>query len=304
MAVISGNVPAHLVAMAKTGFLTAPRKPVRAWERIAKMVTISLATQTLTDIGGAPMPKRERGQKEFFDFIEKSLSVTTHNVPLAIGISGNAIEDDQTGGSLISLARGAGSNYDRYIAQQAYQALNDGDSATAGIVTAGYDGLPLFSNSHVDKGGLYQTAQDNLDSLVLNMTNFETVLVKARKFRDDQGEFTEYAYDTLVVSPQDERAGHNITDNKEDSSTADRALNPYAGKFETVVSPKLDDGAWFITASQEITKPVIIVMKKQPELVSAYYDPIQPEGGMYYFVYDGRFEFYPGDWKTAAMGHS
>lgn len=304
MAVISGNVPNHLVAMAKTGFLTAPRKPVQAWERIAKMVTINLATQTLVDIGGAPMPKREHGQKETFDFIEKSLSVTTHNVPLKIGVSGNAIEDDQTGGSILALARSAGSNYDRYIAQQAYQALNDGDSATAGILTAGYDGLPLFSNSHVDKGGFYTTAQDNLDSLALSMTNFETVLVKARKFRDDQGEFTEYTYDTLVVSPQDERVAKNITANVQDYSTTDRAFNPYAGKFETVVSPKLDDGAWFVTASQEETKPIIIVMKKRPELTSAYFDPNALEGGMYYFVYDGRFEFYPGDWRAAAMGHS
>lgn len=303
MAVISGNVPNHLVAMAKTGFLTAPRKTVPAWMRIAKMFKMDLATQTLVDIGGAPMPIRERGKVVVQDFIEKSLSVYPITFPVIVGVSGNAVKDDQTG-LLLSKVRSAGSNYDRHIAQQAFQALNDGDSVTAGIVTAGYDGLALFSNSHVDKGGAYQTAQDNLDSLSLTMTNFETVLTKAQLFRDDQGEFTDYGYDTLVVDPTNRRAAYNITDNDEDAGTTDRAKNPYAGKFSTVVSPKLDAGAWFVTASQEETKPIIIVMREEPNLESAWFDPLQAEGGVYYFKFTGRYNFFPGDWRTAAMGHS
>jgi len=289
--------------MAKTGFLTAPRKAVAAWTPIAKMVTIDLRNQTLVDIGGAPMPIRERGKIVTQDFIEKVLSVEAVTFPVVVGISGNAVKDDQTG-LLLSRVRGTGSNYDRHIAQQAFQALNDGDSATAGIVTAGYDGLPLFSNSHVDKGGAYQTAQDNLDSLSLTMTNFETVLTKAQLFRDDQGEFTDYAYDAIVVDPTNRRASYNITDNKEDAGTADRAANPYAGKFQTIVSPKLDAGAWIVVATSEETKPVLIVMRETPGLESAWFDPMQPEGGMYYFKFSGRYNFYVGDWKTAAMGHS
>jgi len=300
---ISGNVPGHLLAMAKTGFLTTALKPVPDWMPIAQMVDINLKNQTLVDIGGAPMPVRNRGKVVAQDFIEKLLAVEPLTWDIVVGISGNAVDDDQTG-TLLSRVRGAGANFQRHIAQQAFQALNDGDSATAGVVGAGYDGKALFANDHVDKGAAYTTQQDNLDSLTLTIPNFETVLTKANLARDDQGEFTDYNYDLLVVDPTNRRAAYNITDNKEDSSTTDRAANPYAGKLRTIVSPKLDAGAWILVASGETVKPILIVMRKQPSLEDAWKDPLQTDGGMYYFKFSGRYNFYVGDWRTAWMGHS
>lgn len=299
---ISGNVPNHLVAMAKTGFLTTALKATPDWSPIASMVNIDLRNQTLVDIGGAPMPLRNRGKVVAQDFIEKTLSVEPISWDIVVGISGHAIDDDQTG-TLLSRVRGAGANFQRHIAQQAFQALNDGDSTT-GVITAGYDGLSLYNNSHVDKGAAYTTVQDNLDSLTLTLTNFETVLTKAQLARDDQGEFTDYNYNLLVVDPTNRRAAYNITDNPEDSTTTDRARNPYAGKLTTIVSPKLDAGAWILVASNETVKPILIVMRQAPTLEDAWKDPTQTNGGMYYFKFSGRYNFYAGDWRTAWMGHS
>ena len=299
---ISGNVPGHLVAMAKTGFLTTALKTTPDWTPIASMVNIDLKNQTLVDIGGAPMPVRNRGKVVAQDFVEKILAVEPLTWDIVVGISGNAVDDDQTG-TLLSRVRGAGANFQRHIAQQAFQALNDGD-ATTGVITAGYDGLSLYNNSHVDKGAAYTTAQDNLDSLTLTMTNFETVLTKAQLARDDQGEFTDYNYNLLVVDPTNRRAAYNITDNPEDAGTTDRARNPYAGKLSTIVSPKLDAGAWILVASNETVKPILIVMRKQPTMEATWFDPLQTDGGMYYFKFSGRYNFYAGDWRTAWMGHS
>jgi phage major head subunit gpT-like protein len=299
---ISGNVPQHLVAMAKTGFLTTAVKAVPAWTPIATMVDLTVKNQTLVDLGAAPMPTRNRGKFNAQDFIEKSLAVTPLDWELPVWISGNAVKDDQTG-SLLTRVRSAGSNFQRHISQQAFQALNDGDVST-GVVGVGYDGLVMFSNSHVDKGAAYTTVQDNLNSLSLSLANFETVLTAAQLFRDDQGEFTDYAYDLLVVDPTNRRTAFNITDNAEDYSTGNRAKNPYAGKFSTLVSPKLDTGAWFVVASSETVKPILIVMREQPHLEDSWKDPEAPDGGRYYFNFTARYNFYVGDWRTASMGKS
>ena len=297
---ISGQVPQSLSLLAKTGFLTAALKPVPDWAPIAAMVNMEAKDQTLVDVGGAPMPTRQRGKFNAGDFIEKSLKIEPLDWETVVGIEGNAIKDDQTG-KLLSKVRGAGSNFQRHIAQTAFQALNDGDATTS--FGAGYDGLSFFNNSHVDKGAYYQTVQDNLDSLSLTMDNFETVMVKANLARDDQGEFTDYNYDLLIVDPTNRRMAANITGSREDPGTTDRAINPYVD-MKMIVSPKMDTGAWVLAASSETVKPIIIVMREQPHLEYAWVDPEAPKGGMYWFKFTARYNFYYGDWRTAFMGHS
>lgn len=298
---ISGNVPQHLVATAKTGFLTAVRKPVPNWSPIASMIDLTMKNQTLVDLGAAPMPKQNRGKFSAGDFIEKSLAVAPIDFDLPVWISGNAVKDDQTG-ALLTKVRAAGQNFDRHISQQAFKALNDGDATTN--FGAGYDGLSFYNNSHVDPGANYATAQDNLDNLALSMDNFETVWVKAMTARDDQGEFTNYNYDLLVVDPTNYREAVNITSNPEDFGTANRAKNPWSGMVTPIVSPMLDSGAWVLAASNETAKPILIVMREAPYLDDAWKDPEAPDGGRYYFLFRGRYNFYYGDWRLAYMGKS
>lgn len=297
----SGNVPQHLSLLAKTGFLTTVLKAVPDYAPIAQVIDLTAKNQTLVDLGAAPMPTRNRGKFNAQDFIEKSLPVEPVNWELPVWISGNAVKDDQTG-KLLTKVRNAGSNFQRHIAQTAFQALNDGDAITN--YGAGYDGLAFYSNSHLDKGAQYATIQDNLDSLALSMTNFETVRVKAKLARDDQGEFTDYNYDLLVVDPSNERNAANITSNPQDAGTADRAINPYNGKVSSLVSPKLDTGAWVLVASSESIKPILIVMREKPHLEDAWKDPEAPDGGRYYFLFTARYNFYYGDWRLAFMGKS
>jgi phage major head subunit gpT-like protein len=298
---ISGNVPQHLSLLAKTGFLTTALKPVPDWAPIATMIDMTAKNQTLVDLGGAPMPARNRGKFNAQDFIEKSLAVAPLDWELPVFISGNAVKDDQTG-KLLSKVRAAGSNFQRHLAQTAFAALNDGDATTN--YGAGYDAKAFYANDHADPGAAYTTAQDNLDSLTLSLTNFETVRVKAKLARDDQGEFVDYSYDALVVDPTNERLAKQITDNPLDSTTANRATNPYSGTVRTIVSPKLDTGAWILVASSEVIKPIIIVMREQPHLEDAWKDPEAPDGGRFYFNFTARYNFYYGDWRTAWMGHS
>ncbi len=142
-------------------------------------------TVTLTDIGAAPMPVESKGRNQLQEFVEKSLDLTAKNWEITVGLSQNAIDDDQTG-DLERKVRSAGENFQRWINNQVFKALNDGDATTN--YGAGYDGVAFFAATHVDKGAAYQTAQDNVSALALSLDNFETVKVASKKFVDDQGE--------------------------------------------------------------------------------------------------------------------
>lgn len=299
---ISGEVPYHLLVGARTGFLASAQPNVPIVSPIAESINMSAKSIDLVDIGGAPMPSRNKGRAQVKSMIEKKLTVTPLDWDITVGISYNAIQDDQTGGELERKVRSAGNNFRLDMAQKAFQALNDGDAATN--FGNGYDGTTFYANSHIDQGAAYQTAQDNLDSLALSLPNFETVRVKAMGTRDDQGNFCDYSYDLLVVSPVDERAAAQICDNREDSSTANRAINPYAGKVRYTVSTQFDSGAWVLVASAAPVKPIFIVIREQPNLQAAWFDPNAVDGGMYYFKFYARYNHFYGDWRTAYMGHS
>jgi len=297
---ISGNVPQHLVVAARTGFLTTAVPAVPAYAPIATTLDMTAKSIDLVDLGGAPMPLRNRGRMQVQDFIEKKLTVTPLDWDITVYISHNAVQDDQTG-ELDRKVRAAGDNFQRHIAQQAFQALNDGDATTN--FGAAYDGGAFFANAHVDKGAAYVTGQDNLNNDTLSLANFTTGYVAAQKTRDDQGNFTQFNYDLLVVPPDLAATAYQISRVPGGSETTTNA-NPYAGIIKYSVAPQLDTTAWILVASNENTKPIIIAMREKPNLQSAWFDPESPDGGRFYFKFYARYNHFYGDWRLALMGHT
>lgn len=298
---IAGNVPSHLVVAARTGFLTTAEPEVPAYAPIAETLDMSASSVELVDLGAAPMPTRNKGRPQLQDFIEKRMTVTPLDWDITVWISHNAMKDDQTK-TLDRKVRQAGQNFQKHIAQQAFKALNDGDATTN--FGACYDGLSFFNNAHVDKGAAYTTAQDNVYGLALSLDNFETVRVAATKTREDQGEFTGYDYNLLVVSPELERVAANICNNKDAYDTANREMNPYAGALRYIVSPKFDSTAWVLVAGNDNIKPIIVAMRERPNLQAAWFDPLAKDGGRYYFKFYARYNHFYGDWRTAYMGNT
>jgi phage major head subunit gpT-like protein len=297
---ISGNVPQHLLVAARTGFLTTAVPAVPAYAPIAQEFPMDAKSIDLVDLGGAPMPLRNRGRNQVQDYIEKKMKLEPLDWDITVFISHNAVQDDQTG-ELDRKVRSAGDNFQRHISQQAFQALNDGDATTN--FGAAYDGKAMFANDHVDKGAAYTTNQDNLDASSLSLANFTPIYVKAQKTRDDQGTFTQFNYDLLVVPPDLAMVASQITKVPGGSDDTTKA-NPYAGVLRYVVAPQLDSTAWILVASSESIKPIIIAMREQPNLQSAWFDPISPDGGRYYFKFYARYNHFFGDWRTAYMGNT
>jgi phage major head subunit gpT-like protein len=296
---ISGNIPGHLVVAARTGFLTTALPPVPAYAAIAEEVVMTSKGVDFVDLGNAPMPLRNRGRMQIQDFIEKRMHVEPLDWDITVFISHNAVQDDQTG-SLDRKVRAAGDNFQRHIAQQAFQALNDGDGTNFGLA---YDGLTFFNDAHLDKGAAYVTGQDNKDANALSAVNFASTYVKAQKTRDDQGQFVQYEYNLLVVPPDLANLAFQITQVPGGSETAANA-NPYAGRINYITSPLLDSTAWFLVATNTSTKPILIAMRERPNLQSAWFDPEAPDGGRYYFKFYARYNHFYGDWRTAYMGNT
>jgi len=297
---IAGNVPQHLVVGARTGFLTAMRDLTLPWQRIAQVVNLDGRTMDLVDLGGAPMPVLSTTGREVQDFTERSITVAPVDWDIIVWISQNVIDDDRTG-TLESRVRGAGVNFQRHLNNRVFQALNAGDTAGFGLC---YDGVNFFAATHQDDGAQWAVNQDNEWGLALSLDNFETVRVAVQQFRDDQGVFVGYNHNLLVVPPPLERTAVQITENEWAYDTANRQVNPYDGRVSYIVSPELDATAWFLIAADEAIKPIIVAMRRQPGLQDAWFDPMEPEGGRYYFKFFARYEVYYGDWRTAAMGNT
>lgn len=298
---ISGNVPKHLVVGARTGFLTAMRARPYPWMQVAMQLNMGQVSVDLVDLGAAPMPTNSKSGITVQDMIERTKPVAPEDWDITVYISQNAINDDQTG-NLDRKVRGAGENFNKHINKRCFEVLNGGDGTTYDLC---YDGQEFFDSDHVDDGAHYQTAQDNEYALALSIDNFETVWVAAQATREDQGEYTQFEYDLLVCHPTQWRLAHQIYDNEWAYDTANRELNPYKGMIKVpVTSNYLDTSAWYLVASSESAKPLILAMREQPHLQATWFDPKAPDGGRYYFKFFARYEVHYGDWRLAYQGNT
>lgn len=298
---ISGNVPSHLLVAAKTGFLASiPEVPMRAASEFVRVLPMGAKSVDLVDLGAAPMPVENKGRTTVQDFIEKKLTVTPKNWDITVGLSYNATQDDQTG-SLETKVRGAGENFVRHIDNMAFDALKNGTATTS--YGAGYDGLAFFSASHVDAGAAYQTVQSNSKSLAFSLANFKTVRAAGRAFVDDQGQPLDIVHNLIVAHPDYEYDIEQLIRNQETSGTANRDINPYAGKMRAIYSAQITSGQWFLLNASQTAKPLILAMREQPALQDAWFDPNGPDGGMYYFKFYARYNVFYGDWRLAIKGN-
>jgi len=298
---ISGEVPTQLVVAARTGFLAAmPESPVNASSPFVQVLTMGAKTVDLVDIGSAPMPTENKGRTQVKDFIEKKLLVKPKDWDITVSLSHNAMKDDQTG-TLESKVKAAGENFPKHFDNLAFDALKNGNATTA--YGACYDGLSFFNDAHIDAGAEYTTGQDNNYALAFSLANFKTARAAGRAFLDDRGEPLDIVHNTIVAHPDYEYDIEQLIRNQENASTTDRAINPYAGKMSAIYSAKITSGQWFLLNTSQTAKPLILVMREQPNLQSAWFDPNGPDGGMYYFKFFGRYNIFYGDWRLGVKGN-
>jgi phage major head subunit gpT-like protein len=295
---ISSNVPEFLIVGAQAGFLAAIPKYTLPWQQFTSVYSLDHYTLTLVDLGFAPMPTEQTGRNRVFDFIERTVQVKPKDWDITVHISQNAVNDDQTK-TLDAKIRSAGERFPQHFNNLAFDALHQGNSLTSDYGLC-YDGKAFFSASHVDKGAKYATAQSNSNSYqALTIPNFAQARAKALAYLDDQGEPTYYNPNLVLVDPTNEYNAAQVCSNPTTGGTANRDMNPYDGRNSYAISPKLTGGEAYYVAGGESVKPLILVVRKQPELQDAWFDPNQPDGGYYFFKFFARYWICYGDWRLA-----
>jgi phage major head subunit gpT-like protein len=295
---LTGNLPKHLEVAARSGVLASPARDDLPYRQVAMEVDLSAASQTLVDLGGVPLPTEN--PKDVDTLIEKFQTIAPKDWSITIHVSQNAIDDDQTG-SVERKFRNVMPAFQRHINNLVFTWLNAGDGSTYGL---GPDGLSLFNDSHLWKGAKNTTAQDNSYAVAISLDNFNTVWVQAQSFLDDQSNYFNFNYNLLVTHPTNNVISANITGNTQAMDTANREINPYAGTLSYITTPYFDTTAWVLVAASEPTKPIIVGIRKRPQLVNMWFDSQADNGGIHYFQYNARYNLAYGDWPVAIMGNS
>jgi len=297
---ISGNLPKHLEVAARVGVLGAQAVDVNMpYRRVAMEVDLTAKTTTFVDLGGMPIPTND--PKAVDDMIEKGKTVTPEDWYLTVSVSGNAIDDDQTG-TLNQKFQGVLPAFQRHINAHTFTVLNAGDTSTYG--TGITNETEFFADAHLYKGGKNTTSQDNLAALTLSLDNFNTAWVAMSQHKDDQSNYFNLSPNLLVCHPSNNVMAANITGNMQAMDTANRELNPYSGGVSYITVPQFDTNAWVLIDESYSVKPLYVAIRKRPTLLDMYFDSEQPDGGRHYFKYHGRYVVGYGDPLLAYMGNS
>lgn len=319
------DIAAHIEAGIRTGFFLGKNsyKPLRA--PFVQEVPSTGAFETYADMGSAPWPVQNAGvagaggvdsrtglpitnrmsaggSVTVLGGIEKGLIVYNLDWEVTIAITHNAINDDKSG-DVETWARTAGSNFEKHKDYLAFDALNQGEAATA--YGNAYDRLSFFNDAHIDPGAEYATGQDNKLALTLSLDNFETAKVAASKFLDDRGKPFGLNHTLLIVPPELERLAAQIATNKEAYDTANREINPYAGVVNYITAPGawLDSTAWFLVDTSFPQKPLKLQMRQDAAL-QIWDDLKQGDGGHRYYKWHARYAMSYGDWRLAIQGNT
>lgn len=232
---------------------------------------------------------------------EQALRIYNVDWYITVGVKHNAINDGRVF-DLAAWANTAGLNFEKHKDFLAFDALNRGASNYYGLV---YDGKTLFADDHADPRGFYQTAQDNQYAVALSLDNYETIRVAGSSFKGDDGQPNRYDHRLLIHGPSLARVAAQITTNREDYATANRAANPYAGRVQSLEAPGgwLDTTAWFAVDPDNPQKPVLIQNRQAPVL-RVWDDELGSSDGVRYFKWVSRYGVGYGDWRSIVQGNT
>jgi phage major head subunit gpT-like protein len=318
------DIAAHLEYGVRRNFLNGRQAYTPLRTPFVREVTSAGAFETYADMGDPPWPVQNAGKEgaggtdprtgapqvnkmnaggpiTILGAESRGLIVYNVDWEIAIAVEHNAIDDDRTG-TLDAWARDAGTNFEKYLDFKAFDALNQGEATTA--YGAGFDGLSFFNDAHIYPGAEYATAQDNRHALALTLDNFETVITTAAGYRDSRGQPLGNNYNLLVVPPSLAREAAQIAVNPNNSATANNEINPYSGQVRFVVAPGgwLDATSWFVMDVSQTQKPLILQIRKRPELT--VWDDETQGSGVRYFKWHMRGALAYGNWTLAAQGNT
>jgi len=289
------NIPKHLTAGLQTIFFQEYNRIVdNEWEKIVTKVPSSRDKETYAWLGTTPAMREFLDERLPGEMHENDFSITNKKFESTIGVSKDAIDDDQYGQIRIRVQQMAEAAR-RYYDELTFTVLAAGEATTYGSC---YDGLEFFDTAHKE-GSYYTTSQSNLGSSALDEAALSAAKVAMRKFKDDRGKPMNIIGDILVVPPDLEFTAMKLL--KSATSDASGNVNVHQGSFTLIVSPWITDtDAWYLLCGNRVTKPLIFQDREATKFEAL-------EGGtetgfmrdMYYYGVKNRFNVGYGDWRMA-----
>lgn len=317
------SIVASLEYGARANFLNGMKSYTPKRAAFVDETPSSGAFEVYEDLGAAPWPSHNGGQTPgtatdsrtgapqvgglgggdqitVLGAAERALVVYSRTWEIATAITHEAIDDNRTGG-LEDWNMRAGVNFQRHMDYLAFQALAGGTGTTFGKC---YNGLSFFNDSHIDPNAQYQTAQDNNYALALSLDNFETVYVAGHSLLDDRGKPAGNVLNLLIHSVNLLRTAGQITDNREDYGTGNRAVNPYAGAIARLEAPAgaFSTTNWFLVSTLPGQKPLGLQIREMPQLVA--WDDHNTTPSVRYYKWTARYEVFYRDWRSAVKGNA
>lgn len=230
----------------KVFFETYDEKPEQ-YSKVFKVKSSKKAAETDYIIGGMGIWNEFTGSVAYEDLgSTDTVSYTHTEFAKGIQIERKFAEDD-----LYGIVDGIGGRRTRTLAMGSKRRVET-DSANIlnnAFTSNGYDGVPLFSDSHPLLGTAGGT-QDNLTTGPLNDANLKAGLILMRKQVDESGNKIEAMADRLLVPADLEYTAVTLTQSSQTAGTANNDINSIRGKLGVVVNDYLSSGAaWYLQDS-------------------------------------------------------
>ncbi len=179
------------------------------------------------------------------------------------------------------------------------------DALMAGETNLAYDGQYFFDTDHpLDMNNAGAGVQANLfTSRALTEANYAYVRAQGALLRGPDGRAMRINFNTLVVGPSKEVEARRIVESKQsfDSSTGGPRDNVLLGTAKVTVLPEITDDSWYLLATGDAVKPIILLVRQEPKLVRK--DDDKDESAfwrkIYHYGVDARMVAGYGPWWLA-----
>lgn len=257
MAVVTSDLLSAVYTNLKAVYLNSFEAAENAdpWQRLVMEVPSTTMTETYEWLGSVPKMREWVSERLLGDLSEESFSLTNKHYEATVSVDRNALEDNRLG-MILPRVRQLGMEAARYPRELVMDVIKNGTSLT------GYDGVALFSDSHIGGDNLLAGAGVTVANL---QTDLAAVFGAMRGFTDDKGRAMNVTPDLVVVPPELEfpmRTALNA------AIIAD-TTNVYQGIADIMVAPELTDANdWYAFNTTGAMKALIYQNRKAPEFVA------------------------------------
>lgn len=178
------------------------------WSTYTEVLQTGSKVNTLEVLESMPVVRKWVGPKVFQAIRSSYISATVEKYEKSFSIDRLDLQSDKLGmiGRRISQFMGGDGAeiYDKICFETLVSASGAGPTC--------YDGLALFSTSHVRSAG---TTWSNKTTSALSFSVHDTIMQAGESRQDDNGEPIRTAFDTLIVGPKNRKIAMEITQSNE-----------------------------------------------------------------------------------------